>query len=71
MTATWTQTQVDELKTAIASGVLTVNYSGPPARSVTYQSLSAMRELLAAMQQDIARANGTRAYALAATRKGV
>lgn len=71
MTATWTQAQVDELKTAIASGVLTVNYSGPPARSVTYQSLSAMRELLAAMQQDIAQAAGRRTYALAATRKGV
>ena len=71
MTATWTQAQIDELKTAIASGVLTVSYSGPPARSVTYQSLSEMRELLSAMQQDAAQAAGGRSYVLAATRKGV
>ncbi len=71
MTATWTQAQVDELKVAIASGVLTVSYSGPPARYVTYQSLSAMRELLAAMRQDIAQAAGRRTYVLAAMRKGV
>lgn len=71
MTATWTQAQIDELKTAIASGVLTVSYSGPPARSVTYQSLKEMRELLAAMQQDVNAAAGGRSYVLAATRKGV
>lgn len=71
MTATWTQAQIDELKAAIASGVLTVSYSGPPARSVTYQSLKEMRELLAAMLQDAAQAAGGRPYVLAATRKGV
>lgn len=71
MTAIWTQAQIDELKAAIASGVLTVSYSGPPARSVTYQSLKDMRELLAAMLQDQAQAAGGRSYILAATRKGV
>lgn len=71
MTATWTQAQIDELKAAIASGVLTVSYSGPPARSVTYQSLKEMRELLAAMLEDSARAAGGRSYVLAGTRKGV
>lgn len=71
MTALWTQAQIDELKTAIASGVLTVSYSGPPARSVTYQSLKEMRELLSVMLQDAAQAAGGRSYVLAAHRKGV
>lgn len=70
--ATWTQTDVDKLKAAVASGVLTVTYDGPPRRSITYQSLTEMRSLLASMVQDVAAAAGTgKNYRLAATRKGL
>lgn len=60
MAAIFTQTEADALKAAIVSGVLSVSYSGPPARTVTYQSLDAMRRLHAAMVADIAQAAGTR-----------
>lgn len=63
----WTQTDIDKLRAAIASGVLTVRYDGPPARSVTYQSMSEMRALLAEMRADVSGAQRSR---LAATRKG-
>lgn len=69
--STWTQTDVDALKVAVASGILTVRYDGPPGRTITYQSLSDMRSLLASMQQDVARANGQANYRLASTRKGL
>lgn len=70
--ATWTQTDVDNLKAAIASGVLRVSYSGPPARDITYHSLAEMRALLAEMIASVASASGTRKpYKLAATRKGI
>lgn len=49
MATTWTQADIDKLSAAVASGVLIVNYAGPPAYSVTYQSLDAMRRLLAEM----------------------
>lgn len=49
----WTQAEIDTLKAAIASGVLTVTYAGPPQRSVTYQSLTQMRALLAEMRRDV------------------
>ncbi len=52
VTVTWTQTEVDALKAAIASGVLSVEYDGPPARKVQYQSLAQMRELLASIVAD-------------------
>ncbi len=57
--ATWTQADVDTLKAAIASGVLTVTYSGPPARSITYQSLADMRGLLVEMTRDVAGTSAT------------
>jgi hypothetical protein len=70
--ATWTQTDVDALKAAVASGILTVSYDGPPKRTMTFQSLDAMRSLLASMVQDVARQGGqTSSYRLAATRKGL
>lgn len=46
----WTTDEIASLRAAVASGVLTVSYAGPPARTVTYQSLSEMRKLLATMQ---------------------
>jgi hypothetical protein len=69
--ATWTQTDVDNLKASISTGILTVSYDGPPRRLVTYQSLSEMRSLLAAMQQDVAASAGKSSYVLAGHRKGV
>lgn len=47
--AIWTQSDIDTLKAAIASGVLTVSYDGPPRRTIQYQSLREMRDLLAEM----------------------
>ena len=64
----WTEAQRDELQTAVASGILTVRYEGPPAREVTYQSLGAMRALLAEMNRQ--RSNAP-TYRLAATRSGL
>lgn len=64
----WTQAEIDKLKAAIASGVLTVSYAGPPARSITYQSLAEMRNLLAEMEASTS--TGPK-YRLAATRKGL
>lgn len=68
VTPIWTQADIDTLKAAIASGVLSVSYAGPPARSITYQSLAEMRSLLASMIASTS--NGT-PYRLAATRKGL
>lgn len=69
--ATWTQTEIDTLKAAVASGILTVTYDGPPRRSITYQSLAEMRALLSSMQQDVARTAGGSTYRLISTRKGL
>lgn len=67
----WTQADVDNLKSAIASGILTVSYDGPPKRMITYQSLDAMRSLLASMLESVANAEGTRrAFRYASTSKG-
>lgn len=68
--STWTQADVDALKAAIATGVLEVTYDGPPRRTVRYQDLGAMRELLASMQADVRAAAGGTSYKLAAFRKG-
>jgi hypothetical protein len=73
MAGIWTQDDADALKEAIKTGVLTVTYgatSSGSGRSVTYQSLSQMRALLASMLQDIAQAGGTSSTRYAATRKG-
>ncbi|KKK77491.1 hypothetical protein LCGC14_2853090 [marine sediment metagenome] len=64
---TWTQADIDTLKAAIASGVLSVSYGGPPSRSTTYQNLSEMRKLLAEMIRDV---NGTTSFRRARHRKG-
>lgn len=69
--ATWTQADIDNLKAAIASGVLTVSYDGPPRRTITYQSLDAMRALLADMLSELARAGGRSSVTYASTRKGL
>lgn len=61
MATIWTQADIDSLKKAVGSGVLIVNYAGPPAYSVTYQSLEAMRSLLAEMVRQV---NGATAPAV-------
>lgn len=53
MAGIWTQADIDTLKAAVASGVLMVEYDGPPKRSITYQSLGAMRALLAEMIRQV------------------
>lgn len=63
----WTQTDIEKLKVAVASGILTVRYDGPPGRTITYQSLAEMRALLAEMQRQV---KGAPTYRLAQTRKG-
>lgn len=67
--ALWTQADIDALKAAIATGVMMVRYDGPPARTITYHSLSEMRALLVSMEQTV---NPTSApsYRLASTKKG-
>lgn len=49
----YTFAQLAELEAAIASGVLSVSYAGPPARSTTYQSLEAMQTLRARMIREL------------------
>lgn len=63
----WTEADIQRLKEAVASGILTVRYDGPPGRTITYQSLGEMRALLAEMQRQV---KGGTPYRLVATRKG-
>lgn len=70
--ALWTAADIETLKAAVSSGILTVRYDGPPARTLTYQSLAEMRELLAEMQVAVLEQTGQRQrYRLVATRKGL
>lgn len=65
----WTQADIDSVKAALAQGVLTVSYAGPPARSVMYQSTGQLMALLASMVDDVNTTSGTRTrYRLAAHR---
>ena len=66
----WTQADVDALKAAMATGALSVNYAGPPARSITYRSLDEMNAVLALMQREVSGANAV-PYRLVSTKKGV
>lgn len=67
MTTVWTEDDIAKLKKAVASGVLTVSYAGPPARTITYQSLESMRKLLAEM---LGQVRGRTAYRHVAFKKG-
>lgn len=49
----WTQQDVDRLRAAVSSGIMTVSYDGPPRRSITYHSLDAMRDLLREMEAEV------------------
>jgi hypothetical protein len=70
MAGLWNQADIDALKIAVSSGVLTVTYAGPPSRTLTYQNLSEMRKLLAEMVADVAAQSGTATYRLAAYKSG-
>lgn len=67
----WTQDDIDTLKAAVRSGILSVTYDGPPRRSITYQSLAEMRDLLAEMEGLVSSATTGSSYRLATTRKGL
>lgn len=60
--ATYTQAQIDELASKIASGELTVRYGD---KTVTYQSISEMKSLLSEMQSDVAGSQATARHSLA------
>lgn len=67
----WTQSDIENLKAALSTGVLSVKYSGPPERTIVYQSLRDMRDLLAEMVANVEDAAGTRQkYRKASTKKG-
>lgn len=71
ITPRYTQADVDTLRANAFSGVLTVHFSGPPERTVTYQDITAMFEAAARMQAEVLRGTGQRqSYRLAAHRKG-
>ena len=55
----WSDEDRAKLREAVASGILTVSYAGPPARTITYQDLDKMRALLASMDAEAARVAGT------------
>lgn len=69
MATTWTEADIATLEAAIASGITSVNYAGPPARSISYQSTDAMLKALAIMKQQVRGGSGS--YRLAASRKGL
>ena len=54
----YTQSHIDALKEAIATGALLVKFgSGPDSREVRYRSLSDMREILAEMEREVSPAS--------------
>ena len=67
----WTQTDIDALKTAMASGrgVRSLTFGD---QTVSFNSPREMLDLLAVMQQEVQVTAGTRkGYRVAATSKGV
>jgi hypothetical protein len=69
-TPLWTEGDIATLKAAIAQGVVSVSYAGPPARSITYQSLAEMRALLAEMVGQVGGYSGRARYRRVAFKKG-
>ena len=63
----WTQTDIDNLKAAIASGVLEVEYHD---RRVKYQTTTDMLEALSLMQQEVSAAAGVTPVKRLNSRKG-
>jgi hypothetical protein len=65
--STWTQADIDALKTAIKSGARVVKYAD---RTVEYHSLTEMRSLLAEMVADVGASAGSKPYILVTHSKG-
>lgn len=63
----WSQTDIDTLKSAIASGILHVAYSD---RTITYKSTDEQLKALSLMEHEVNAAT-RQAYRLASTQKGV
>jgi hypothetical protein len=63
----WTQTDIDKLKAAIASGARRVRYND---REIEYQTTDDMLKALALAQQEVNAAAGNASYRLISTRKG-
>ena len=61
----WTQTDIDKLRAAIATGALSVRYAD---KSVTYRSLAEMKDLLALMEACVNGANAPSRVRIAGTR---
>ncbi len=62
-TTTWTEADIAALEKVAASGLLTVSYGGPPARSETFQSLDAIRKQIAIMKIAVRGAPPTHRFA--------
>lgn len=57
----WRQSDIDKLKASIASGIRTVAYAD---RTVTYQSVAEMLQVLAAMEGEVSQsASGRSTFA--------
>ena len=57
----FTQTQLDALQAALASGELSIRFSGPGGdRSVTYRSVDELKAAIAEVQASLMAAAGTR-----------
>jgi len=63
----WTQSDIDNLKTAIASGVLEVEYHD---RRVKYQTTKDMLAALGLMEQEVSGASGGSTVRRLNSRKG-
>lgn len=68
MAIEFTEEEIEQLRKAIVSGVLEVEYDGPPKRRVRYQSLAEMRDLLASMDSS---SGGRVRYRLVKVNRGV
>lgn len=64
----YTQTQLDALETAMAEGVMSVQYSD---RRVTYHSLAEMERLRATMRRELGLTDTKVTRRFAATSKGL
>ncbi len=68
MAITFTAEEIEQLRAAVVSGVLEVEYDGPPKRRVKYQTLAEMRDLLASMDSS---SGGRVRYRLVKVNRGV
>lgn len=68
----YTQSDVDALKAALASGVRSVSFSGPPARTVVYASTAELIQAIAVAEDAVRMAAATKTrYRFGSTRKGL